>query len=115
VKPVDVNEKSAASLYKAFVIILETDLAKTTLGYSYRKKGIQKRHGSGGKEAREALEKLKEGKKRDYRWKTANLIARDAMGLRGVIVIERIYEDDIRIMIARYKNKHQSIGYIRVH
>ena len=38
VKPVDVNENSLATLYEAFSIILETDLAKTTLGYSYRKK-----------------------------------------------------------------------------
>jgi transposase len=38
VKPVDVNENTAATLYEAFAIILETDLAKTTLGYSYRKK-----------------------------------------------------------------------------
>jgi hypothetical protein len=40
VKPVDVNENSVATLYEALAIILETDLAKTTLGYSYRKKGI---------------------------------------------------------------------------
>ena len=38
IKPVDVNENSAATLYEAFAIILETDLAETTLGYSYRKK-----------------------------------------------------------------------------
>jgi hypothetical protein len=35
------------------------------------------------------MEKLREGKKkRDYRMKTANLIAREAMRMRGVIVIE---------------------------
>jgi IS605 OrfB family transposase len=44
-------------------------------------------------------------KKRDYRWKTANMIVRDAMRMRGVIVIERISGDDIRVMIARYRNK----------
>jgi putative transposase len=38
VKPVDVNVNSAATLYEAFALILETDLAETTLGYSYRKK-----------------------------------------------------------------------------
>jgi hypothetical protein len=32
VKPVDVNENSVATLYKAFSIILETDLARRTLG-----------------------------------------------------------------------------------
>jgi transposase len=36
VKPVDVNENSVATLYEASSIILETDLAKATLGYSYR-------------------------------------------------------------------------------
>ena len=50
VKPVDVNENSVAILYGAFAIILETDLARTTLGYSYRKEGIQRRNGSSDKE-----------------------------------------------------------------
>ncbi|MDT7888487.1 MAG: IS200/IS605 family accessory protein TnpB-related protein [Desulfurococcales archaeon] len=51
------------------------------------------------------MKKLREGKKRDYRWKTANLIVREAMRMRGVIVIERISGEDIRVMIARYRNK----------
>jgi putative transposase len=105
VKLVDVNENSVATLYEAFAVILETDLAKTTLGYSYRKKSIQRRNGSGSREARKAMKKLKEGKKRDYRMKTANLVVRDAMRMRGVIVIERISADDIRVTIARYRNK----------
>ena len=67
VKPVDVNENSVATLYEAFAIILETDLAETTLGYSYRKKSIQMRNRSSSKEARKAMKKLKEEKKRDYR------------------------------------------------
>jgi IS605 OrfB family transposase len=106
VKPVDVNENSVATLYGAFTAILETDLAETTLGYSYRKKSIQKRNGSDSRETRKAMKKLKEGKKkRDYRMKTANLIVREAMRMRGVIAIERISGDDIRIMISRYKNR----------
>jgi transposase len=40
IKPVDVNENSVATLYEALAVILETDLAKTTLGYSYRKESI---------------------------------------------------------------------------
>jgi len=51
------------------------------------------------------MEKLREEKKRDYRMKTANLIVRDALRMRGVIAIERISGEDIRVMIARYKNK----------
>ncbi|MDT7887850.1 MAG: IS200/IS605 family accessory protein TnpB-related protein [Desulfurococcales archaeon] len=52
------------------------------------------------------MKKLKEGKKkRDYRMKTANMIIRDAMRMRGVIVIERISGKDIRVVIARYRNK----------
>jgi IS605 OrfB family transposase len=106
VKPVDVNENSVATLYEAFAVILETDLAETTLGYSYRKESIQRRNGSGSREARKAMEKLKEGKKkRDYRMETASLIVRDTMRMRGVIVIERISGEDIRVMISRYKNK----------
>jgi transposase len=38
IKPIDVNENSVATLYEAFALILETDLAETTLGYSYRKR-----------------------------------------------------------------------------
>jgi len=106
IKPIDVNENSVATLYGAFAVILETDLAETTLGYSYRKKSIQRRNGSDSREARNAMKKLKEGKKkRDYRWKTANLIVRDALRMKGVIVIERISGEDIRVMIARYRNK----------
>jgi transposase len=41
VKPVDVNENSLAILYGAFAAILETDLAETTPGYSYRKESIR--------------------------------------------------------------------------
>jgi len=37
--------------------------------------------------------------------KTANMIVRDALRMRGVIVIERITGEDIRIMIARYRDK----------
>ncbi|MDT7889711.1 MAG: IS200/IS605 family accessory protein TnpB-related protein [Desulfurococcales archaeon] len=105
VKPVDVNEDSVATLYEAFAVILETDLAETTLGYSYRKKSIQRRNRSDSREARKAMKKLKERKKRDYRWKTANMIVRDALRTRGVIVIERISGEDIRVMISRYRNK----------
>jgi len=106
IKPVDVNENSVATLYGAFAVILETDLAKTTLGYSYRKKSIRRRNGSDGREARKAMKKLKEGKKkRDYRMKTANMIVRDALRMKGVIVVERISGEDIRVMIARYRNK----------
>jgi IS605 OrfB family transposase len=44
-------------------------------------------------------------KKRDYRMKTANMIVRDALRMRGVIVIERISGDNIRVMISRYRDK----------
>ncbi|MDT7888748.1 MAG: IS200/IS605 family accessory protein TnpB-related protein [Desulfurococcales archaeon] len=104
-KPVDVNENSVATLYEALAIILETDLAKTTLGYNYRKESIQRRNRSGSRETRKAMEKLKEGKKRDYRMKTANMIVRDVLRMRGAIVIERISGEDIRIMISRYRNR----------
>ena len=67
IKPIDVNENSVTTLYEAFVITLGTDLAKTTLGYSYRKESIQRRNGSGGREAGKVMRKPKEGeKKRDY-------------------------------------------------
>jgi putative transposase len=111
IKSVDVNENSVATLYEAFAVILETDLAETTLGYSYRKKSIQRRNGSDSRETRKAMEKLKEGKKRDYRWKTANMIVRDALRTRGVIVIERTSGDNIRV---RYRNKQLRHRYIRV-
>jgi hypothetical protein len=47
------------------------------------------------------------------RMKTANLIVRDAFRTRGVIVIERISGDDIRVMIARYRDRQLRPGYIR--
>ena len=65
IKPVDVNENSVATLYEAFAAILETDLAKTTLGYSYRKESIQRRNGSCSRETRKAMEKLREGEEEE--------------------------------------------------
>jgi putative transposase len=101
VKPVDVNENPVATIYEASAAILETDLAKTTLDYNYRKESIQERYGSCSGETRNAMEKLREReKKRYYRMKTANIIVRDALRMRGVIAIERI---------------SGGIGYIRVH
>jgi uncharacterized protein YfiM (DUF2279 family) len=71
-KFVNVNENSVTTLYEAFAVILETDLARTTLGYSYRKESIQRRNGSGSREARKTMKKLKERKKKkDYRTKKA--------------------------------------------
>ncbi|MDT7889966.1 MAG: transposase, partial [Desulfurococcales archaeon] len=86
----------------------------TTLGYSYRKESIQRRNGSDSRETRKAMKKLKEGKKRDYRMKTANLVVREVMRMRGVIAIERISGDDIRVMIARYRNRQLRHRNIRV-
>jgi len=37
--------------------------------------------------------------------KKTNLVVRDALRMRGVIVIERISGNDIRVMIARYRDK----------
>jgi IS605 OrfB family transposase len=106
VKSVYVNENPVATIYEAFAVILEADLAKATLGYSYRKESIQRRNGSDSRETRKAMKKLKERKKkRDYRWKAANMIVRQAMKTRGIIVIERISGEDIRVMIARYRNR----------
>jgi hypothetical protein len=45
--------------------------------------------------------------------KTANMIVREAMRMRGVIVVERISGNDIRVMIARYRNSQLRPGYIR--
>ncbi|MDT7887532.1 MAG: hypothetical protein RQ885_00980 [Desulfurococcales archaeon] len=58
------------------------------------------------------MEKLREGKKkRDYRWKTANMIVKDALRIRGVIVVERISGDNIRVMIARYRNRNKQLRH----
>jgi putative transposase len=37
--------------------------------------------------------------------KTANMTVRDVLRMRGVIAIERISGEDIRVMIARYRDK----------
>jgi hypothetical protein len=33
------------------------------------------------------------------------LVVKDALRTRGVVIVERISGDDIRIMIARYRNR----------
>jgi putative transposase len=65
IKPVDVNENSVATLYEAFAAILETDLAETTLGYSYRKKKHPEEKWIRSRETRNAMEKLREGEEEE--------------------------------------------------
>jgi transposase len=101
IKPIDVNKNSVATLYEASTVILETDLAKTTLGYSYRKESIRGETDLVAERLERLWRSLGRGeKKRYYRMKTANIIVRDTLRMRGVIAIERI---------------SGGIGYIRMH
>ena len=43
--------------------------------------------------------------------KTANMIVKDALRIRGVIVVERISGDNIRVMIARYRNRNKQLRH----
>jgi len=104
--PVDVNEDTIALLFNTEPILLETNLSKLTLGYYYRRKRIQERNGLTGRRARRAMGKLGEGfRKKDYRYKIANLVVREALRVRGVVVIERLPNGVARFMVGRIDDK----------
>jgi len=101
--PVDVNENNVTVLVDGIAYLLETDIRDVTLGYYYRRKRRQERNdghaGDLGKK-RKALRRLGEGdKKRDIRWKIANIVVREAYKRRYGIVLERLGERPSEDMI----------------
>ncbi|WP_281058480.1 RNA-guided endonuclease InsQ/TnpB family protein [Staphylothermus hellenicus] len=108
--PVDVNENNVAMLVDGKPILLETDMKKITLGYYYRRKRVQekydKTYGVKSRTKRKVLRRLREKKKKhSIRWKTANIIVREALRRGYGIALEQLGRRSANNMIKKIRDK----------
>ena len=106
---VDVNENNVTILVDGIAYLFETNTEKLVLGYYYRRKRVQERYdklySKKSRIKRRVFRKLKErGKKRDIRWKIANIIV-TAYEKRYAIVLEELGKRPANNMIARIRDK----------
>ncbi|MDK2796410.1 MAG: putative transposase, partial [Archaeoglobaceae archaeon] len=94
---VDINESNVTVKVQNKVCILETDIKKITLGYASYKEAIQSVKGNG--KAKRAVSNKEKQKKKDRRYKIANLIANTAKKLDAVVVLENLPKNCPRNMI----------------
>ncbi len=90
---VDVNENNVAVLADCSPYIFETDIAKITLGYYYRRKSVQKKYdkiyGIKCCIKRKTMKKFRKKKRKtNTRWKAANIIVREPVKRSYGIVLE---------------------------
>ena len=107
--PVDVNENNVTVLVDGVTYLFETDMEKLVLGYYYRRKRLQERydklHGVISRTKRKILRKLKEReKKRDIRWKIANIVVRVAYERQCAVVLEKLGKKPANNMIERFSD-----------
>ncbi len=108
--PVDVNENNVAILVDGYAYIFGTDMEKLVLGYYYRRKRVQEKYdelyGVKSRAKRKVFRELREKwKKRDIRWKLANIIVRVAYEKQCVIVLEKLGKKPTENMIKRIKDR----------
>jgi len=101
---VDVNENSVAVLVDGIVYLFETGLKDITLGYYYRRKSVQEKYdriyGPGSRIERKIMGKLGErGKKKDIRFKIANIIVGIARGKQYAIIMEDLGREPAKRML----------------
>jgi len=107
---VDVNENNVTTLVNGIAYLFEINTEKLVLGYYYRRMRMQERYdklyGVRCRVKRKVLRKLREReKKRDIRWKIANIIVRVAYEKQYAIVLEKLGKMPTSNMIARIKDK----------
>ncbi len=107
---VDVNENNVTILVDSIVYLFETNTEKLVLGYYHRRKKIQERYdklyGVKSRIKKKVLRKLNERKKkRDIKWKIANIIVRTAYDKQYAIVLERLGKKPANNMIRRIRDK----------
>ncbi|MCD6357881.1 MAG: transposase [Thermoproteales archaeon] len=108
--PIDVNENSVAVLVDGVAYLFETGMQKLVLGYYYRRKRIQGKYdrlyGRRSRAKRKAMRKLREReRKRDIRWKVANIIVRVAREKQYAVVLERLGKRSASAMIRKMRNR----------
>jgi len=107
---VDVNENNITALIDGKAYLFETDMGKTVQGYYYRRKSIQERYdktfGAKSREKNKVMKKLKEGeKKKDTKYKNANILVREAKKRQEGIVLEDLGENVANEMLKHIRDK----------
>jgi len=107
---VDVNENNLTALIDGRAYLFETDMGKTVQGYYYRRKSIQERYdkkfGVKSREKNKVMKKLKERKKKkDTRYKNANILVREAKKRKEGIVLEDLGENVANNMLKHIRDK----------
>ncbi len=107
--PVDVNENNVTILIDGYAYILETGMEKLVLGYYYRRRRVQERYdklyGTKSRAKRKVLRKLKEReRKRDIKWKIANIVVRVAYVRQYAVVLEKLGRNPANNMIKRIED-----------
>ncbi|ADI31435.1 transposase, IS605 OrfB family [Staphylothermus hellenicus DSM 12710] len=108
--PVDVNEDNIAILVDDKPVLLETNMKKITLGYYYRRKRVQEKYdkiyGVKSRVKKKILRKLREKKKKhSIRWKTANIIVREAVRRGYGIALEQLGRRSANNMIKKVRDR----------
>jgi len=106
---VDVNENNIAVLVDGIVYLFETGLKDITLGYYYRRKRVQEKYdkiyGPGSRIERKIMGKLGErSKKKDIRFKIANIVVGIAREKQYAIVMEDLGKEPARSMLKHIKD-----------
>ncbi|MEM0379051.1 MAG: transposase [Thermosphaera sp.] len=90
---VDVNENNVTLFIlpdnKAVTVL--TDHSRIVLGYAYRRRAIQEKHGNNSRVLRKAMRKLREADvKKDLRNKVASFVVKVAIVENAVVVLEKL-------------------------
>lgn len=103
------NENNIAVLINGEVHLFETNMEKLVLGYYHRRKRVQEKYaklyGFASRARKKVLRKLKEKKKDDVKWKTANLVVREAVKRGCSVVLERLVKRSAESMITRIRDR----------
>jgi len=107
---VDVNENNLTALIDGKAYLFQTDMGKTVQGYYYRRKSIQERYdkkfGVKSREKNKVMKKLKERKKKkDIKYKNANILVGEAKKRKEGIVLEDLEENVGNEMLKHIRDK----------
>jgi len=101
--PVDINENNVTVKVDNKVFVLFSDIKKVTLGYSRYREIMQSINGND--HIKRNLRNNEKNKKKDRRFKIANIIVNTAKQLRGVVVLEKLPKKCPENMIRNIHNK----------
>ncbi|WP_222829533.1 IS200/IS605 family accessory protein TnpB-related protein [Archaeoglobus profundus] len=100
---VDVNEGNVTVKVLNMVYLLQTDIKRLTLGYSGYREVMQSIKGN--RHVKRVIHSRERNRKRDRRYKIANVIANTAKQLNAVVVLENLPKRCPKNMISNVNDK----------